>query len=506
MAAGQIVLDTYPHQVTQWCWRPEWYVQGESAATLFWKFARLNQLTAREVAMLVTNRTSGQRGKICKKPDVDLRDASVFDLEQLARMFRVPAARIGRAFLYEILPGSVLRSHGHFRWCAQCLNHGFHTPLFQMRLTHTCPVHEQPLHDSCPVCHRQILYRLNSLFLLKPFCCPNCEADLAAAMTKERPNLLRMRPEQAASLSLLLKFYRAADVDLVGVNDSQQLFASARNAGIIHVGAEEIGVQCRYASFIAQVIQDVAPVQYKQQSGLRFESIVRHECGCWRPITEDDDEECIGAHSTSDDADHLTESQECLAALIETYKAVRRRLWRRFLASHQRCVDSAAKRMWQRMEGARTGAFCPPALAFIRWRMLWEACGTPRYLLTRPAKDYYGIIGWHLARPLQVPVHWSRPTKIWVMSHIFASTCLAAFDELLRWAEMASNKDDVVWTRPKSPIDYTCLWAVAGRDCSDRPTNVYLRRSRVACDSALVAEHLAAHWQRHLVAIAHLQR
>jgi hypothetical protein len=507
MGSARILLDTYRPQAEQWCWRTGWHIHAESALTLFWKFALLNQLTARELAPLITNRTSGQRSKICIKPDVDLRDASVFDLDQLAHMFRIPASRIRRAFLYEVLPGSVLRSHGHVRWCAQCLNHGFHTSLFQMRQTQTCPIHEHRLREECPACCHQIPFRLNNPFVLKPFCCPRCGFDLAPGMHRERPELLRLRQEHISNLSLLLQFHRAADADQVDVNDSDRLFISARKAGIFHVNVEEVGIHSRYASFIAQVVNDVAPGLYRQRSGLRLEPIKRYECGCWRPISSDDDDEYVDDDCDSgDEVRTVPASAICLSALIDTYKAVRRRLWRQVLRKHQRCVRSAASRMWWHMDGQRTGAFCPQALAFIRWRMLWEGCGTPRYLLARPALEYYGIIGWHLARPCQVPSHWSTPTKAWIGSQIFAATCLAAFDEISCWAETVRRPDVIDWTRSKSPIDYTCLWAVAGRDCCDRPATVYLRSSNASRSSGPETENMAAHWQRHQADVERLQR
>ncbi|MGX9697642.1 hypothetical protein ACWYXK_11720 [Janthinobacterium lividum] len=57
------------------------------------------------------------------------------------------------------------------------------------------------------------------------------------------------------------------------------------------------------------------------------------------------------------------------------------------------------------------------------------------YLFARRTKDYYGIIGWHLARPSPAPRHWSTGTKAWISSHIFGSTCLIAFNDMQRWAK-----------------------------------------------------------------------
>jgi hypothetical protein len=332
MESAKILLDTYRDQTEQWCWREKWHIHGESAWTLFWKFAHLNQLTARELAAVITNRTSGRRTAICAKPDVDLRDAGVFDLELLGKMFRVPESTLRMAFLYELLPGSVLRSHDHLRWCVQCLYRGFHSPLFQMRLTRACPIHDHPLRDACPSCKRQIPYRLNNLFVLKPFRCPHCDFDFAPQISGDRPEMLQLCREHISSLSLLLKFYRTADADLVNENDADRLFITARKAGIFHVDVDEVDIQCRYASFIIQVVHEVAPGLYRQQRGLRLDPVQRYVSGCWRPILSDDDEELVEFDLDEPDvAGPTVVSRICLAAMIDTYKAIRRRLWQRAL-------------------------------------------------------------------------------------------------------------------------------------------------------------------------------
>ncbi|WP_313177887.1 hypothetical protein [Massilia sp.] len=496
MEGAKILLDTYRDQVEQWCWREDWHVHGESAWTLFWKFAQLNQLTAREFAAITTNRTSGRRTAICAKPDVDLRDASVFDVDLLGKILRVGPAKVRRAFLYEILPGSVLRSHDHLRWCVQCLSRGFHSPLFQVRSTRTCPIHEHPLRDTCPSCARQIPYRLNNPFVLKPFHCPHCYADFAPSMSGDRPEILRLRKEHILDLSLLLETYRAADAELVNVSDIDRLFISARKAEIFHIDVDESDVQCRYASFIAQVVHEVAPSLCWHQTGLRFAPIERHVSGCRSTILSDDDEEDLEFDNAHAGANGPTvASQVSLAGIIHTYKAIRRRLWRRELREHQCCVRFAVARLGSRMDSECAVGFCSHALAFIRWRMLWEGCGTPKYLLVPQANDYYGIIGWHLARPCPVPAHWSTPTKAWIARHIFGATCLAAFDEIFKWAESACKTERVVWVRTKSPIDYTCLWAVAGKDRPDQPAVVYLRRSNASTLRIRQIESGPAHWK-----------
>jgi hypothetical protein len=326
-------------------------------------------------------------------------------------------------------------------------------------------------------------------------------------MHVERPAILRLRQDNIVRFALLHKFHRTAVADLVSVTDADQLFNSAQDAGISYVNIDELGIESHYASFITQVLEDVAPGLHRRQPGLRFEPINRHECGGWRPLDwKDDDELQDDNENFMENQSSLAISEQCMIGLHDTYKAFRRYLWRRVLKKHQRCVHSAASRMWWNMAGECTHGFCPHALAFIRWRMLWEGCGTPRYLFARPAKDYFGIIGWHLARPSPAPTHWTASTKTWISRRIFASSCAASFAEMECWAKSACEADVVTWDRPKSPVSYTCLWAVSGRDCRDMPAKVYVQIPPVATtgDQAIALD--VDHWAKHQDQIAKLVR
>lgn len=507
MLPGRILLDTYVPQAQQWCWRQHWYIHGESAWSLLGKFAVLNHVTAREIVDQIINRQCGKRTSIRQKPEVDLRDGSVFDLAYLAVMFRVPLARIRTAFLYETLPGTVLRSSEHLRWCQQCMAHAYHTPLFQMRLTRTCPIHRTALLQACPNCQRPVPYELNTLALANPFHCPFCAFDFCPTMGTPRPRIIRLSREDVANLSFLRKFHSAARAELVSASDADWLLSAAGRAEVGFIRHDEVEIECNYAGFMSQVLQDAMPGIESLQSNLQLEQISRHVCGSWRQVARDNDDElsepsipkrfCSGRQ--------LNESESGLASLIDTYKALRRKLWRGVLKKHQRCIKSAAERIWWHVEGDCTVGFCPQALAFIRWRMLWEGCGTPRYLFARPAKDPFGIVGWHLAHPSPTPAHWSVASKTWIESHIFATASLESYGHLVRWAGNAWSTNKVVWERTRGVIDCGCLWAIAGHDCCDNPVKIYLRRPPGVklCGASIQANE--KHWIKHQSRIVQLR-
>jgi len=276
----------------------------------------------------------------------------------------------------------------------------------------------------------------------------------------------------------------------------------------MHVAFADAELGSHFASFIAQVLQNVAPGRYQKHEGLRFEPIERHRCGCcakvsWRnDCRPDQDSDAF----VTTDGKQLTVSDYCYDSLLDTYKALRRRPWRRVLQRHQRCIASAATQLGRHMRGAHTVGFCPHALAFIQWRMLWEGSGTPLYLLRRQHKELFGILGWHLARPAPSPPHWSAPTKAWITRHLFASAVIDSFDRLVRWAEQVVPTNLVPWEQPTSPVDQNCLWAVAGNDCHDAPAVVYLHagpRIRFGAPQAVLP---GGHWETQQRQIAQLRR
>ncbi|MES2163344.1 MAG: hypothetical protein V4476_19490 [Pseudomonadota bacterium] len=108
----------------------------------------------------------------------------------------------------------------------------------------------------------------------------------------------------------------------------------------------------------------------------------------------------------------------------------------------------------------------------------------------------------------------SRAASAWADAHeraqsragIFGSTCLIAFNDLQRWAKGGCRAGTVAWDLPKGPVNYSGLWAVAGRDCRDRPAVVYVKRAPNLGRIVDPMMDYADHWKRHEADIATLHR
>lgn len=244
------------------------------------------------------------------------------------------------------------------------------------------------------------------------------------------------------------------------------------------------GRMSRYLGFVSQVISELHVSETDAQASLSIERIERVERGTSAVIHKDDVDPALrypswaNQNASTDDldadADEPIGESELLSVSV-VYRAIRRHVWKHVLRRHRRCVIAAARHLWWQMDEEITASFCPVAEGFIRWRMLWEGCGTPRYLFAAPRREFYGLIGWVSSRPSPCPTHWSRATQHWVIDHIFANACLESFRERLVEALGNQTKGRIYWQRPTSPVRYDTYWAVTGSDVPHKPAVIHLR-------------------------------
>ena len=68
----------------------------------------------------------------------------------------------------------------HLRFCAVCMQEGFHAALFQFKPIRSCLIHRCHIREACPQCRSKIPYRLDASFAAHPFACPQCAFSLMA--------------------------------------------------------------------------------------------------------------------------------------------------------------------------------------------------------------------------------------------------------------------------------------------------------------------------------------
>ncbi|QYF93063.1 hypothetical protein KY495_20565 [Massilia sp. PAMC28688] len=490
MKRARIVVET-PYVIpSAWCWRDDWNTGYDSPYGLFSKFARLNAMGARELAEVFIDRDCGKRGSIVRFPKVDLRSSALFDKAAFAKHLRLDPNAIEHAFVVERLVNRRRRSSDVLRWCARCARYGFHSATYQLDLISACPVHSLALRSRCPRCRSEIPYILTHAVFAEPFCCPSCSFDLAPSLREVRPPSLKLRGKEEGWIDNLVSLFVAED-EMVPVRlelNRKRKFLGIGEFAISH--ADWRRLESEYTGFVRQVVgvleaerpgvQLVLPlgplsVSTKRFSGktklIQVKSVRRYK---------------------SDDVpiDQKTSAQVKRAwdgkmrASYAVYSGVRRSLWRHVVHDHQTCITSAAAHFWWNMDGESTAAFCPVAEAFIRWRMHWESCGTPRYLFAPMRKDPMGLGAWLGAEAPICPPGWTTDSEQWVSDHVLGSHCLGSFWEFLEKAIANAKRNKIAWSKHSHTGRYTSYWAVTGRDTRACPVRIY---EQVRPPSALAA-------------------
>jgi hypothetical protein len=475
---ARLILDPGGRLDPEWCWRDDWSSGFDSAYSLFMKFALLNQISAVEIAKVFVSQSCGKRSVVCKRPNVDLRDSSFFDRDVLKSVLRISDDQIRAAFLLDLLPTSSLHSSDCLRWCALCMQHGFHSSLFQITATAYCPIHQMALITNCKSCTAQIPYRLLSSNFSAPFKCPSCRADLAPSIRSDRREAYIPRLSERKFIDQLTSYFQKEE-KAIPRRTSLRLQRQIGRGDVVFSRPDEQGYLSRYIGFMSQVLVMQGFPRMQRQAPLAIERVERTVRGVARSIMyEDDNEECDGPTAWNCIGPREAPRPRLpadFASIRQVYRSIRRNLWRHQLKKHRTCIVSACRHLWWDVAGEVTTSFCPVADAFIHWRMMWEGCGTPRYLYSKSERDLHGIAGWISARPAPCPNYWSEGTRHWVLDHIFSSTCIESYRELLVAGLGNQARGKQYWRRSAPVVRYDTYWAVAGADTLNHPATVYVR-------------------------------
>lgn len=477
----KIYEDTAPRKPTEWCWHPGWATGYDSAYGLLMKFAFLNALTARELAQLFGSRERGKRTQLLRTLHFDLRNSENFDLAAMARALGTDMKTVEGAFLDRRFTNPLASSH-HLKWCEECLAYGTHFPGLQMDSITRCPVHNLLLRSTCLECEQAIPYKFAPAIFNKPFCCPNCQAEMGSHLKVARSKLPALPLGSATNIERMNRFIES-HLEKV---ERQVPFPHPDTLMLPCAEPAETGA---FRAFVEQVVEALRTTNSQDQAN---ECLIIAKCGCGGGPYE----RLYEHFKLGDDAAVPFEAGTELTVAIKVYRALRRRHWIA-LRNHRKCVRYACQHLWWDIRGQRTISFCAKAGTYIRWRMLWEGCGSPRYLQARRQTPYFGILGWLQARPPPYPDVWGDEQKAWMLSHIFASVCLASFDAIdLTTAE---TRESLCWSAAIKTPFATTHWALCDGE-TGIPTTLFLpaRRPKGPDDASATssAQHYAWHRER----------
>jgi hypothetical protein len=510
--AARIVLDRPERVSRSWCWRDEWLTGFDSSYGLFSKFALLNVMTAREIAQIFVSSNCGKRQAILARPNVDLRDSSVFDLVGMSHAMHVDLDAVRHAFLVDLLPQSHRKSVDYLRWCSKCAAFGFHTPIFQLAIVSDCPIHGIPLHSHCKHCNAQIPYRFRDDVMLAPFACPSCAKEFASSMRDPRTKSFRSKPRDYTALENVIRLMAFEDQIFPIKMELNRARKSLALGEVVISKADWRRKESEYTGFVIQVLRNLQAEVESKQVELPLQGVAEIVLGARsepplprrlrdrkRKRAKTEGVERFGPSASWD---------QKLQDLYDVYKAIRRHLWRRVVKQHRDCIYTAAKRLWWYVEGEVTPHICPVAEAFIRWRMYWEGTGIPQSLVCAPSKPPYGIMCWQAEAAPVCPAGWSPGAEQWVIDHVFAMFCLANFRDWLSLAYGSNSTKQLTWTKHAATGKFDGYWAVTGHDSWQRPLRLFLSESSIPDPTLKIAatDHGALHKQVHQDRLKVIQR
>ncbi|MBB5498728.1 hypothetical protein [Paraburkholderia sp. MM5384-R2] len=463
---------------SEWCWRDDWNVSGQSAFMLLAKFQQLNSLSCTAVAMMFLR----NRGTSRLQLDVDLRDAEKFDLVQMSNLMRMSLPDVAAAF-----PQRFQRTGAtcgpSLRWCTQCASKGVHLTVFQFTRCNTCPLHGCALRDRCAQCGQaMIVYRLRASLFRAPFSCPSCGHDWAPALRRLDDRALRLSPA-----------YRHSTAQGLG-------------RGWFGRRSPNVARLLRLSSQTAKRLSWLASAPHCG-SGLDpgedfCQRVVRGETDASRHLLAlYYDRDCAygnGAPRSHPGEDITIDALAC-------YKAIKRYVLRSVGRGHRSCSVSAARHLTWCLDARTTTPFCPVAHALLRWRTKWEGVRIPSHLLARSEHGPLGILVWlSLLAPVGL-AHWSTAADRWVILHALAQACLDSFNCYLREADDGTGSSGPVWM-PFPVVDFQEReWVVLDRDSEGKaePLRLIVARGRTdrIAEKAKPQVNGEHHRQRHLLAL-----
>lgn len=451
--------------IPAWCWRSDWVQGGESIYSLLGIFQALNLVHGRHLREFIATPEDPEAPSFRKRSNIDLRSADRFRTAWFAATVHETLDAVRLGFVKEAFPVSGWSGEPDLRWCPMCARSGYHTAFFQLLIVHECPAHGCPLERRCPRCRTCFPYRLDASVATPLFCCPACKLDLAKDLRsgfprsggREEIGLITGRLRQLQYLDRLPSLISSA---LQG--------CSSYEVSSVCVGPPRSGGRDgEFQTFVSEVLSSLRP------SG-QLDWVVR--APSFRFV------ERIGIHGANAGRGRSAKSGWPYSAIAKTdqnlqqagalYRCIRRHLWRTVVRSHHRCVMSACERLWWPIVGTTTSAFCPVAVAFLRWRLRWEAVPRLTDLLRSPINTPHGLVAWLGVAPFGL-TSWTPGLRQWLIDHLLGHELLLSFGELYDEEVGRPFGETVKWAREWTRTVVRCSWVCAGRGSVSMPARLY---------------------------------
>lgn len=480
-----------------WSWRGSWYSGSESIYAVLTKFAALNRIKPREICELFVEPTEAARYKTVGKPHfpkVDLRYSTYVRYGRLANILKLDADQLRKGFVSEQFPHAVGLASTDLIWCPLCAQRGYHCASFQLNFCRQCPLHNTELRRACSKCRSPLPYWLYSPRSVAFFICPNCGLNHAQRLQELRVNLT-LAEDEISLFSDHVELVRFVDSMPTLVN-AQKTLMGAPHLPILVSKADALRRRAHFHQFVTSMLASIAARRGLPQAHLDISDPMVAYSEPYLPVKK------ILTTSRV-----KVSTDESLSGAVTVYRTMRRWLHRRVLGGHKHCIAEAQRHLWWNTEGETTTAFCPVAIAFLRWRMQWEGCRIPADLdQQRGLRTLFGLVGWVYGEAPIPSVLWTEGLSRWLTQHLLGFACLDSFYGWIDSANKSEACNKVLWRHEDCRRFNFRHWACSGRGTRDEPGLLYAEM----CWNPRALESLPAcnraHRSRHLVALKKIHR
>lgn len=187
-------------------WRPEW-VQAEISLWCLWSLiCAANMPDGSETAVLLSNRKRGNFS--CLLPS----NAAAWESKDWPLVDRIGCLiELDHSRLEALTPFDLSNYHDRehlfsskLRYCPACLRLGYHSVVFQHRAILHCPIHGEPIASCCPTCKKEVRSCFSSVAVY-PFGCFSCGTQLGAIPDAKQTAALGSKTQHISAVRCALR-------------------------------------------------------------------------------------------------------------------------------------------------------------------------------------------------------------------------------------------------------------------------------------------------------------
>lgn len=333
-------------------WDPVQPYPYESGWLLFVKLMAHNFCSPKVMAQAIAKPGFVWNGSL------DFRDSSWIDITHLAAALNVSPDRLRTCFLDQLgFPPTTPVSDEGIRICPHCLSMGYHSVFFGLGMIEVCPVHKTKLERSCHSCARAVMSSGLRRYAKSEDLSSTFEAPsdyLYGTACKH----IRFDPER---ISWACDRVKQSDLDeWKGWGDRL---------------LEWWGRATQTTGAIPEVVTSAGRTSVDGNAAdlanrLGFAESIGGKCP-WPLVVDPPETEVMSwkrPFRFSNELDRQLEER----LLLDTYRVVRRHIYRRYVKSHRHCWNSLSKLGWLESKALSSASACAVALAYAAWRMAIE--------------------------------------------------------------------------------------------------------------------------------------